>query len=83
MSDVGRGPLSTTVMVMIESWMFDSLTAEVSYRAQQLQRAQWITATGGRRRRRRSRADKSLPFPVQTQPVDAADSRTEEKVSAG
>jgi hypothetical protein len=60
---------------MIESWMFDSLAVEVSYRAQQMQHAQRVAA----RKKPRRRADK----PVGPRPVAAADSRTEEKVSAG
>jgi hypothetical protein len=68
--------LSTTVMVMIESWMFDSLAAEVSYRAEQMKHAERVA---GRRRRGR----KPVARPVEVPPVDAADSRTKEKVSAG
>lgn len=65
-------------MLMIESWMFDSLTAEVSYRAEQLRHAQ--RAAG---RRRRDRPANPAPRQVETHPDDAADSRTKEKVSAG
>lgn len=65
---------------MIESWMFDSLAAEVSYRAEQMKHAQRVA---NRRRPRRRRARKPVAPPVETQPIVAADSRTKEKVSAG
>jgi hypothetical protein len=67
---------------MIDRWMFDSLTAEVSYRAEQLQRGQWISFRAWRRRRR-DRAAESRPATVPVAPTDAAHSRTQEKVSAG
>lgn len=58
---------------MIDRWMFDQLTAEVLYRAEQLRRRPAISYRGRRRHRKRR---------TEMPPVAAAYSRTQEKVSA-